>query len=503
MKILAMYLPQFHRVKENDQWWGTGFTEWTAVKGAKKLYKGHYQPRIPKNGNYYDLLDKSTMQWQAKLMQKYGVDGACIYHYWFKDGRKILEKPAENLLKWKDIDMPYCFCWANETWARTWGNLKNRNVWMDTSESENVNDTNCVLLEQKYGGERQWRQHFEYLVPFFKDERYIKIDGKPLFMIYRVSDIPCLIEMLECWRNWVVEYGLKGIYIIGAQCKYNKERCIDAEICLEPSHSFGLLPQTYKEDIRVFNYDAVWQKILDASFKKNMYFQGNVGYDDTPRRGGKGCLIDGGSPDKFARYLTELMAKSYVNGNELVFVNAWNEWGEGMHLEPDERYGEEFLSAITYAKNNYSFFIKKYKKMKLDREKNLNSELNNLKEELDKDRYYLKVLDQWMMLRENNFSIETWLIRAGCKKIALYGYSILGRHFHKELLGGEVTIQYVIDRQGNKLRLELPVYLPEDSVPKVDAVIVASTYYYDEIRQFLRKKGIGRIISLETILYEN
>ena len=120
MKVLAMYLPQFHRVMENDQWWGTGFTEWTAAKGAEKLYEGHYQPRIPKNQYYYNLLDKDAMQWQAELMKKYHIDGMCIYHYWFKDSRRILEKPAENLLKWKNIEMPFCFYWANVTWARTW-----------------------------------------------------------------------------------------------------------------------------------------------------------------------------------------------------------------------------------------------------------------------------------------------------------------------------------------------------------------------------------------------
>ena len=118
MKVIAMYLPQFHRVKENDEWWGEGFTEWTAVRGAKQLFNGHYQPRIPQNRNYYDLLEKDTMLWQASLMKQYGIDGMCIYHYWFKDGRKILEKPAENLLQWKDVDMPFCFSWANETWAR-------------------------------------------------------------------------------------------------------------------------------------------------------------------------------------------------------------------------------------------------------------------------------------------------------------------------------------------------------------------------------------------------
>ena len=152
-KIISMYLPQFHRVKENDEWWGEGFTEWTAVKQADSLFDGHYQPRIPLNGNYYDLLDKETMQWQADLMKKYGIDGQCIYHYWFKEGRQILEKPAQNLLKWTDIDMPFCFCWANESWARTWSGLKNTNAWSAKQEPKKQGDHNGLLLEQYYGTE--------------------------------------------------------------------------------------------------------------------------------------------------------------------------------------------------------------------------------------------------------------------------------------------------------------------------------------------------------------
>lgn len=501
MKVLAMYLPQFHRVKENDQWWGTGFTEWTAAKGAEKLYEGHYQPRIPKNQYYYNLLDKDAMKWQADLMKKYGVDGACIYHYWFKDSRRILEKPAENLLKWKSIEMPFCFYWANVTWARTWSNLQNKTPWTNAYEPDTPDETNGILLEQKYGEEKHWREHFKYLLPFFQDERYIKIDGKPLFMIYVAEDIPCLADMLDCWENLAVEYGWKGLYIIGSRCKFNREKCIDAEICLEPSNAFRLMQQARMENsVRVFNYDDFWRKILDTPSRAGTYFQGVVGYDDTPRRGKEGCVIEGATPDKFAGYLTELMAKSCANNSDIVFINAWNEWGEGMYLEPDEKYGEEFLAAIPYAKNNYMSYVEKYKMSNSD--DGQNNELNHLKGQLDKERYYLKILDHWMTLRENGFSVKKRLIDLGYKKIALYGYSILGRHLYNELEGSEAAIQYLIDRQGDNLHLELPVYLPTDSLPKADVVIVASTYYYSEIYHFLKEKGIKRIISLETILKE-
>ena len=203
IKVLAMYLPQFHRVKENDEWWGEGFTDWTAVKSGVPLYEEHDQPKKPLNGNYYDLLEKSTMQQQSKWMQEYKVDGLCFYHYYFKDGRKILEKPAENLLKWKDINMPYCFCWANESWARTWSNIGNKNTWSAKLEKKEISDVNGrgVLLEQKYGREDDWRKHFEYLLPFFRDERYIKIEGLPIFLIYKPSEIYCLNQMLDYWRK--------------------------------------------------------------------------------------------------------------------------------------------------------------------------------------------------------------------------------------------------------------------------------------------------------------
>lgn len=160
MKIIAMYLPQFHTVKENNEWWGEGFTDWVSARNAIKLFENHYQPHIPFNEYYYDLLQKETMLWQANLMKQYGIDGACMYHYWFKDGRQILEKPAENLLRWQDVDMPYCFCWANETWARSWTKMENVNVWTDLCEDKKGKQENAILLEQKYGEEKEWEKSF-------------------------------------------------------------------------------------------------------------------------------------------------------------------------------------------------------------------------------------------------------------------------------------------------------------------------------------------------------
>lgn len=163
---------------------GEGFTEWTTVRGAASLFEGHKQPIKPLNNHYYNLLEKETMEWQTALMKKYGIDGQCFYHYYFKDGRQILEKPAENLLKWKDIDMPFCFCWANQTWARTWSNIRG-NSWADKFEKKGNAGDDGILIEQHYGREKEWKAHFEYLLPFFQDERYIKLNGSPVFIFSR------------------------------------------------------------------------------------------------------------------------------------------------------------------------------------------------------------------------------------------------------------------------------------------------------------------------------
>lgn len=493
MKVLSFYLPQFHRVKENDEWWGEGFTEWVSARNAKPLFEGHYQPHIPLEGEY-NLLEKDTMKHQAELMHRYGIDGQCFYHYWFKDGRRILEKPAENLLIWTDIDMPFCFCWANETWARSWSKIKSANVWMDGNQ-ESVND-NGVLLEQDYGTEADWINHFNYLLPFFKDKRYINVAGKPVFVIYRSFEIFCLEEMIDVFNKLAVENGLAGIYFICANASNSLPDNVDAALIHEPQDSIINLQKKMQNEVTVFDYKECWNKILcNNGHTIKTFFEGFVGYDDTPRRGLKGTVINGGTPKLFEEYMTKLMAKSHMLGNELVFVNAWNEWGEGMHLEPDVKSEYGYLEAIENAK-------KKYEGIDLDSIKEVdNARYENISRMKEKFESYLNKLDQWMSLREKGVNLSNIFVKKKIYRIAIYGYGIFARHLIEELKDTPIKIDAVIDKQKDKIQCDLPVLLPGDESEDIDAIIVTSFFYFHEIKKIYKEKNI-KVLSIENIIGE-
>lgn len=491
-----MYLPQFHRVPENDAWWGEGFTDWVATRNAKALTKNHYQPHIPLNHNYYDLMDKNVMKWQAELMHEYGIDGQCIYHYWFKDSRKILEKPAENLLRWTDIDMPFCFCWANETWARSWSKIKKANVWSDNENTEHQEDDKGILLEQSYGSEKDWMQHFEYLLPFFRDGRYIKQDGKPVFLIYRSSEVYCLEEMISCFNDLALSNGLPGIYFICANTSDGLPDNVDAILIHEPQNSMRNAVCDSGNDVRVLSFEQCWDYSLQCvNLDKKTYYEGFVSYDDTPRRGIKGTIISGSTPETFAENLTKLLAKSEALENEYVFINAWNEWGEGMHLEPDEKWGCKYLESVSRAKREYkriSFAINT---------KGISDEMNKLKAQSNKFERYLNTLDQWMSLREINVNLASYFAEKKYTRIAIYGYGIYARHLIEELRYSDIEIAALVDKQRNKIQCEIPIVLPGTEPDDIDAIVVTSFYYYKEIKEFYADSGIT-VLSIENIIKE-
>lgn len=332
IRTIAMYLPQFHHVKENDEWWGEGFTEWSAVKGAKPLFEGHNQPERPLNDNYYDLLKKETMEWQAGLAKKNSIDGFAFYHYWFKDGRRILEKPAENLFKWKDIDMPFCFCWDASQWARTWTRLGNS--WADKFEKEKSvkEKTSGILLEQKFGDEREWKEHFMYLLPFFEDSRYIRFAGKPVFIFYSSGHMPCFERMVNYWRKLAINHGLKGLYIVAFH-QPNKAAdsvilpmAFNQQVMGYNRANEQVIPNT---TLRGYSYDKVWQDYLayrQLQSQKTLWLC-TVSFDDTPRRGMNGRIYLDATPDKFRKYFKSLLMKSIEEENPFLFIDAWNEWG--------------------------------------------------------------------------------------------------------------------------------------------------------------------------------
>ena len=373
MKIIAFYLPQFHNIPENDEWWGNGFTEWTNVKKAKPLYEGHKQPRVPLGENYYNLLDDNVKIWQADLAKKYGVYGFCYYHYWF-NGKMLLEKPMEQMLANKEVDMPFCICWANEPWTKAW-----------------VGDERKLLIAQEYGQEEEWKQHFMYLLPFFKDERYITKNGKPLFVFYRPDIVPCMKEMIETWDKLAKENGLSGITFAFQSGDYDwnnskEANLFDYDIEFQPPYAshwlysndgkfvsalkkcrrllagwagkkfgidlyrYGTAQYKKMTGQTVANYDSMWQKIIEAKPVRSNSIPGAfVKWDNTPRHGERG-QINVGTPEKFEYYLSKQIKHAREDYHEdMIFMYAWNEWAEGGYLEPDEddKYG--YLEAIKRA----------------------------------------------------------------------------------------------------------------------------------------------------------
>lgn len=345
MKLIALLLPQFHRIPENDRWWGEGFTEWTNVKKAAPLYPGHAQPRVPWSRNYYDLSDPGARSRQAELAAKYGIYGFCYYHYWFK-GKRLLETPLQQILRLRQPRFPFCLSWANEPWTRRW----------DGGDNE-------LLMPQEYGGEEDWETHFLSLLDAFKDERYIRVEGRPVFVIYRPGSIPRCEDMLELWNRLAVRHRLGGMYFIRTLGGFPiaAQSGFDASMEFEPHYTFAhsgseRLWQPLRlngQEHLTFDYDHVWQLILARSPRRSgeqIIPGAYVDWDNTPRLGSRGLSCIGSSPAKFAWYMTRQIERAReLYNSEFLFINAWNEWAEGAYLEPDERHGYAYLEAVRSA----------------------------------------------------------------------------------------------------------------------------------------------------------
>lgn len=364
-RVLAMYLPQFHETPENNQFWGKGFTDWNSVRQAESYFEGHEQPKVPLNENYYDLSDSLVIKQQANLARSYGIDGFCIYHYWFENDKKVLYKPIEILLQNKEIDINFCLMWDNTSWIRSWSKYDG-NSWAPAFE-KNINEESEYLLKVDYGDEKQWKKHFDYLLPFFKDDRYVKIDNKPFFGFFVTKNGNILKEMGACWEKWAIENGFSGMYLVSRRDPFIKKDIFQTEFIYQPTASawqrqdaifkrLGKIFHTRKEKClpTCYDYDKVWKRILFESrinAKQNVLLCGFVNYDDSPRRGKRGKVITGGTPEKFGRYFGKIYRLSCKHQKDILFLTAWNEWGEGAYLEPDQKNKFAYLREIRRIKS--------------------------------------------------------------------------------------------------------------------------------------------------------
>jgi lipopolysaccharide biosynthesis protein len=382
VRLIAFNLPQYHPIPENDLWWGRGFTEWTNVAKATPRFPGHYQPHLPADLGFYDLRLPEARQAQADLAREYGVFGFCYYHYWF-NGKRLLERPFDDILASGQPDFPFCLCWANETWSRRW-----------TAEEKEI------LQPQEYGGEDDDRAHFKYLLKALCDPRAITVDGKPVFLVYRAWKLPEPIRTTDIWREEALKAGLPGLYLVSVGGHINVQPLklgFDAVVdfqpdwgalysidnslnkikygpnrlrrIIHPQWALDYISRQYESLRRSHNTQQLYSQLqvveycravdvlsglLGKSFDHTVFPCVCPRWDNTPRRGDKGLVLVDDDPELFRLWLQrsiEYVSQSPVE-TRIVFINAWNEWGEGNHLEPDLRYGTAYLEAVRLATSN-------------------------------------------------------------------------------------------------------------------------------------------------------
>ena len=362
LKVIAMYLPQFHQIPENDEFWGTGFTDWVTVKNAEPVYKGHNQPRVPYNNNYYDLSKIECIEWQAKLAHNAGIYGFGVYHYWFNNDKNLLTKPAEIIRDYKDFPLKYFFIWDDNSWIRSWSNVAG-NAWAPVADETSSHKGPTVMVEFILGEEKEWKKHYNYLRTHFISPNYEKFHNKPIFSI--ISYKKGMDKMCQYWDKLAKEDGFDGIYYIFQRNRTTVRIPWAVTYTYQPHNAslgkktlfkkieskiFSILKIKKKIKLRYFDYDKVWAEVLNQSRRdthNNIINCGFIDYDDSPRRGKmKGSIFLGAEPNKFKKYFKELVKITKSQNKEYLFLTAWNEWGEGAYLEPDETNGTKYLDAV-------------------------------------------------------------------------------------------------------------------------------------------------------------
>lgn len=372
-RVIALYLPQYHPIPENDEWWGKGFTEWYNVAKATPLFRGHYQPKIPTELGFYDLRLPEVREQQAELAREAGVEAFCYWHYWFGNGRRLLEKPFNEVLESGKPDFPFCLGWANHTWtSKTWNKEKNRN-------------TPSILLEQKYLGDEDYKQHFYAVLPAFKDKRYVTVDGKPFFLIFDPLNFEDVTHFMNYWRQLAKENGLPGIHFVGVGYsasfrsvdgkKYNRFKMTSPEdnfnhilsLGFDAVNSMGLtranvmakgifksfVTEFLKRKLSINIVDRVKQSEINKYlFTKedkweNVYPSVIPNYDRTPRTNKDVFYIDS-TPEVFKESLENCinLVKDKNPEHRIILLKSWNEWGEGNYVEPDIKYGKGYIYAL-------------------------------------------------------------------------------------------------------------------------------------------------------------
>jgi hypothetical protein len=353
-RLIAFYLPQFHSIPENDEWWGKGFTEWTNVTKAKPLFYGHHQPNLPADLGFYDLRVPEIRIAQAEMAKQYGIEGFCYWHYWFS-GKRLLERPFNEVLKSGEPDFPFCLGWANETWGRSWHGCPNK-----------------ILMKQEYPGLEDYTSHFYEVLNALTDHRYMKVDNKPIFLVYQPQKLPNPQEFTDHWRGLAVKEGLQGIYFIGVESESWIPQSVgfDASTSANPKHIIGRLPKVgvleklsnrlkpdklylhqkiYRKQPSVIDYAEIMKYILvseELPFENYPCIYPN--WDNTPRSGVRGWVMRNSTPDLFRIHLQKAIDKVALKTpqHQLIFVKSWNEWAEGNYLEPDQKFGRAYLEVV-------------------------------------------------------------------------------------------------------------------------------------------------------------
>ncbi|MEW6512986.1 MAG: glycoside hydrolase family 99-like domain-containing protein [Pseudomonadota bacterium] len=348
-RLIAFYLTQFHPTPENDLWWGKGFTEWTNVTKAQPLFEGHRQPHLPSDFGFYDLRVRETRQDQIRVAKQYGVDGFCYHYYWFS-GTRILNRPLDDMLADPDSDMPFCLCWANENWTRRW----------DAADHQ-------VLIAQKYLPDDDLN-FIKSLVPFFEDSRYIRVDGKCFLIVYRPQHLPDARKTAGIWREYCRSIGLGEIHLCAALTHGNEDYVqygFDSGVEFPPHNlrSSSNINQeiTFYNSFRgnVIQFSATAQSYLDHTYGDLRVFKTVFpSWDNTARTKERALVVLNGTPENYEYWLSSSIDKANKadQGENLVFINAWNEWAEGCHLEPDRWFGHGFLEATLNAKSGLRRF---------------------------------------------------------------------------------------------------------------------------------------------------